>query len=319
MKRTFFIVACIIFFIGIFTIPGMTQPPIPSGFYGTIKINNEDAPVGTIITPTIGGTSYPASDTVKTAGTYGLLLVNGDDPSTEATEGGKQGDEIVFQAFVNGQIYVLSPTGTWKSGENQALDLAATESIPVELALFTAEVYGNEVRLKWRTLSESDNFGFEIQRAENNGDFQTIDFIRGQNTTVSPHQYAFLDRNLEQGSYSYRLKQVDLDGSIHFSPTRKVRITSPFIFKLLNNSPNPFNPSTQISYELAQDNFIRITILNTTGQQVRLLARGNQKQGIHHLHWDGRDDFARPVSGGVYFCRMQSESATSTLKMILLR
>ncbi|NOZ62109.1 MAG: T9SS type A sorting domain-containing protein [Calditrichaeota bacterium] len=319
MRKTSACFAAIFLFITIFSTSGISQPPIPAGFYGSIKINTADAPAGTIVIPTINNIAYPASDTVDVAGSYGLLLVNGDDPSTQEIEGGKDGDEIIFNAVVNGQVYLLAPTGTWKSGLNQNLDLVSSGAIPVELASFTTKVFGNKVQIKWRTLSESDNFGFEIQRSKTEKDFQIIDFVRGQNTTAEPHAYSFTDSNLPPGSYSYRLRQIDLDGSSKFSPTRRVQITSPLVFKLLKNFPNPFNPTTQINYELAADVFVRITILNTAGQQVRLLAHGNQKRGIHHLHWDGRNDFSCPVSGGVYFCRMQSESATSTLKMILLR
>ncbi len=296
------------------------QPPIPSGFWGTIQINGENAPVGTIITPTINGIPYPASDTVDVAGTYGMLYVNGDDPSTtEIIEGGKEGDEIIFTASISGQPYVLSPTGVWHSGTDQRLDLVDGAEVPVELASFTARVNGNSAILKWVTLSESDNFGFEIQRKFAEKDFQIIGFISGQNTTSEPQYYTFTDKNLSPGVFNYRLKQIDLDGSFQFSPTLALEIKAPGHFRLVKNFPNPFNPATWITYEMDRDAFVKITIINTSGQRVKTLIDNFRTKGLHRILWDGRDDENQIVAGGIYFCQMKSESVFSTLKLILLR
>ena len=160
-----------------------------SGFCGTIQINGTNAPTGTIVKPTINGIEYPQTFTVETSGIYGLLFVNADDLSTPEKEGGVNGEAVCFIAQVGEKVYGFIQTGTWTSDTNQQIDLSSSGEIPVELSSFRAESKNNSVNLFWTTVSESNNFGFEIQRSRNDNFFNKIAFRHGHGTTNSPQTY----------------------------------------------------------------------------------------------------------------------------------
>lgn len=88
-------------------------------------------------------------------------------------------------------------------------------------------------------------------------------------------------------------------------------------FELLNNYPNPFNPSTEIRYSMDKAADVQLTLYNTAGQQVRCLVDQHQTSGVHSVHWDGRDSSGEQVGNGVYFCHLQVGAQSRTCKMIM--
>ena len=94
---------------------------------------------------------------------------------------------------------------------------------------------------------------------------------------------------------------------------------APRSFALFQNHPNPFNPVTQISYQLPQDCRVRVTIYNVRGQRVRTLYDGRQSAGRHTLNWDGRDTGGRPLSSGIYLYRLEAGQFHQTKKMTLMK
>jgi subtilisin family serine protease len=89
--------------------------------------------------------------------------------------------------------------------------------------------------------------------------------------------------------------------------------------ELYGNYPNPFNPDTRISFYLAEESEVRITIFNIRGQVVRELLNDRMSAGRHEMSWNGTDREGRAVGSGVYFYRMESEEFRSTRKMMLLK
>jgi hypothetical protein len=103
---------------------------------------------------------------------------------------------------------------------------------------------------------------------------------------------------------------------------RVVSVTSlsaPTASALTGNYPNPFNPATQIAYELPEAGEVRLTIYNVLGQQVRALVQGRQEAGFYRVTWDGRDAAGRPVSSGIYLYRLEAGGFTETRRMLLLK
>ncbi len=97
------------------------------------------------------------------------------------------------------------------------------EILPVELIYFEALVLSNGVLVRWGTATEVNNFGFELQRADTSIIFETLDFIPGHGNSNSPKHYFYVDTTLPSyGLYYYRLKQIDIDGTIHYSDTISV-------------------------------------------------------------------------------------------------
>jgi len=88
---------------------------------------------------------------------------------------------------------------------------------------------------------------------------------------------------------------------------------------LFENYPNPFNPSTTITYTLAESGHTRLDVFNSLGQRILTLFDGAQSAGVHAVNWDGRDENGLAVSGGIYFYRLQSGSYSKTMKMVLFK
>lgn len=210
-----------------------------------------------------------------------------------------------------------SPIGRFLDGAFQYLDTDGT--IPVELTSFKGSVDAGVVRLEWTTATEVNNSGFEIERKNQNGTFMNIGFKPGFGTTSEPKAYSFTDNSVTAGTYTYRLKQVDHDGTFSYSPEVEVDVTAPAEFSLSQNYPNPFNPSTTIKFGLRVESRVSLKIFNTLGQEVMLLINENREAGVHSLSFD-----ASKLSSGVYFYKIEANGVdgstfAETKKMILTK
>ena len=94
---------------------------------------------------------------------------------------------------------------------------------------------------------------------------------------------------------------------------------SPKVFTLHQNAPNPFNPSTAISFFLSESRNTSLVVYDALGRTVRTLLNGPCLVGKHTVIWDGRDDAGIPVSSGIYLYRLTAGGVTDTRKMTLVR
>lgn len=191
--------------------------------------------------------------------------------------------------------------------------------VPVELALFNASVAGNNVNLNWITATETNNFGFDVERKYDNGSFVSAAFIKGNGTKTTPSSYSFNDGNLSAGKYVYRLKQIDLDGSFTYSKSVEVEISKPTEFALNQNFPNPFNPSTVISFELPVEANVTVTIFNSLGEEISKVIKGALTAGHHQFIFD-----AHNLSSGIYIYQLNAackngELFSTSKKMSLIQ
>jgi hypothetical protein len=95
--------------------------------------------------------------------------------------------------------------------------------------------------------------------------------------------------------------------------------TVPKDYQLTQNSPNPFNPSTEIDFALPKAAFVTLKIYNIMGQEVITLINKNMSAGIYQVTWDGTDKTGRSVSSGVYLYRIQAGDYLQTKQMLLLK
>lgn len=93
----------------------------------------------------------------------------------------------------------------------------------------------------------------------------------------------------------------------------------PSVTRLVGNVPNPFNPTTEIRFELSGRAPVSLEIYNVSGQRVRSLGGRAYDAGVHAVTWDGRDDTGTPVSSGVYFYRIQANEYSESKRMTLIR
>jgi subtilisin family serine protease len=188
--------------------------------------------------------------------------------------------------------------------------------LPVELTSFTATVKDYSVLLEWRTETEINNFGFEIERKTPTlTSWDRMDFVEGNGNSNAPNYYTYLDDNInDSGIFRYRLKQIDTDGGYVYSNEISVTVDIPMIFMLSQNYPNPFNPSTIITFSLPKESRVRITVYNLLGEQVDELVNDKFDAGKHTIPFD-----ANGITSGVYLYKMEVNNFVSTRKMLLMR
>lgn len=183
---------------------------------------------------------------------------------------------------------------------------------PVELTSFTAEVNNGNVILQWKTATETNNKGFDVKRKAGNSDWDEIGFVTGHGTVTEKNSYSYIDKNLEPGSYSYKLVQIDFDGSRHESKIINVKIvSSPFEFSLEQNFPNPFNPSTTIEFSIPENGYTTLKIFNILGKEVNILVDEYKKAGRYKINFNGKG-----LASGIYFYKLNAGKFSSTKKMI---
>ncbi len=214
--------------------------------------------------------------------------------------------------------------GTWAYAE-VSISTPGTAALPVELTSFTTVLKGNRAELKWNTATETNNYGFDIERKtvpEGANDrtgatenWEKIGFVGGLGTSSSPNSYAFTDPAPYAGLTLYRLKQVDRDGAFAYSQIAAiVNNNTPTEFKLLQNYPNPFNPATTIQYSIPADNKVPIKVFDMLGAEVATLVDGNCAAGNHQVEFD-----ASKLSAGTYVYTIAAGAFTECKKLVLVK
>ena len=196
-----------------------------------------------------------------------------------------------------------------------AVSWDSTEAIPVELVSIEASVNNNHVDLRWITSTETNNKGFEIQRRITNSSFESIAFINGKGTSTQVMGYSYSDKVNQAGTYYYRLKQVDFDGTYQYSNEVMVNVIAlPGQYALAQNYPNPFNPSTSIEFVLTQSGLVNLSVFNLLGEKVAELVNEVKESGNHTVAFD-----ASKLSSGTYIYTLNVNSKTVTKKMTLIK
>ena len=207
-----------------------------------------------------------------------------------------------------------NPDNLYGWGIINALSAMNLVAIPVELTLFSGSYEDGLVNLKWITATETNNFGFEVERRNDYSPYESIGFVNGNGTSTNRVTYNFIDENLSANRYYYRLKQIDLDGSFEYSNEIEVEIEGLTDFQLYQNYPNPFNPSTKIKYYIPQNSFVKITLHDILGSEIRTLVNENVQTGNYEIALDGSD-----LSSGMYFVRLSSENVQKSIKISLIK
>lgn len=227
-----------------------------------------------------------------------------------------------------GNIYVYDLAGStflppliapWTSSEVFSGATWNSGIVPVELTSFTASSIINDVTLVWETATETNNSGFSVERQTASSDFEEIAFVPGFGTTVEPKSYSYTDKSLQSGVYSYRLKQIDFDGSYTHTAPVEVEVSTPIEFNLSQNYPNPFNPSTKITFSLAADSKVSLKVFDVLGQEVVTLVNEQLTAGIHNYDFN-----ASGLNSGIYFYKIEASGISGNdfvdiKKMILVK
>ncbi len=210
-----------------------------------------------------------------------------------------------------------------------SIDGTGVSALPVQLSSLTAVVDGTTsiVAIRWTTESEIQNYGFTVQRRSvPDSAFADIagSFTPGALNSVTAHTYAFDDHPSAVGTYQYRLKQADLDGTFHYSESVNVTVNNitavhsnsqePLSFRLEQNYPNPFNPTTVISGQWSVTSVVRLSVYDILGREVAVLADGQYPPGRYSFRFDGSR-----LASGEYFYRLEQGKQVSVKKMMLVK
>ena len=188
--------------------------------------------------------------------------------------------------------------------------------LPVELASFTSTVNKNSVTLNWKTSSEVNNSGFDIERKkEGTTLWNKVGNIQGKGTTNEEILYKFEDRNVPTASYKYRLKQIDFNGNYEYHTlVNTVQVGVPGKWDLSQNYPNPFNPTTKINFDIPKESFVKINVYDISGRLVANIVNEKKDAGYFTVDFN-----ASSLASSVYFYRIETESFTMTKKMMLIK
>jgi hypothetical protein len=238
--------------------------------------------------------------------------------------------EYKFEEIPLGGTLIFTPgTGDYKfcafqvDWSNIASNTGATSVtifeeaiIPVELTAFTASIFSGNVTLNWTTSTETNNSGFEVQRMLENTDWERIGFVGGHGTTTEKQSYQYIDEitDLQVTSLSYRLKLIDYDGSYEYSEEVLVDNPAPVHFALHQNHPNPFNPTTTVSYSIPKEGLVTLKVYNAIGEEVAVLVNEVKQADNYNVMFN-----ASSLASGIYVYQLKVNSIIETKKMVLMK
>ena len=196
--------------------------------------------------------------------------------------------------------------------------------LPVELTRFEGIQGEDGVHLSWTTASEKNNAGFSIERQIGYGtkydlspdQWASIGFVTGYGTTAATTEYTYQDSALPESGIRlfYRLKQIDFDGTFAYSDIVSIDLLTPVRFELHSNYPNPFNPSTTISYDLPVESHVELSIFDTQGRHIQTLVDQPQKAGRYSVAFD-----ADNLVTGLYLYRLRAGNNEKTGQMMFVK
>ena len=272
-----------------------------------------------------------AWDATSHAATYRLQVSTVSDfTSTVADETGLTGTDHTVSGLSGSTQYFwhVSATNVAGTGDySETWDFTTDASLSVRLSAFSAEYHINRILIQWITESETNNLGFILERStlsESGWDeiasYETHQELAGQGNSSSRTPYAYTDLNVEPGLvYQYRLSDVDTHGEIHIYDVIQVSMPdTPELTALDPPAPNPFNPQTRITYQLAETGPVAITLFDIMGRRVTTLVNEEQPAGSYHIYWHGQDSNGNQMASGTYLIILQTASEVKKQKAILL-
>lgn len=197
--------------------------------------------------------------------------------------------------------------------------LGSDVPLSVELAAFEAISSSDGIRIRFTTASETNTDHFEIWRGIGN-QFSQITTLAAHGNSSTEQHYEYLDSDVIPGqNYRYFLADVDVNGMrtehrgqmVSASMTDASALPQNFSLSVY---PNPFNPSTTLSFNLLESGNVRITIYDLAGKFVQTLAHGDFSSGEHRITFDGGQ-----LPSGIYLAALQSGTFSNAKKLILLK
>lgn len=235
--------------------------------------------------------SFQELDVAPSAGGASSVAIAAVDPDTKG--------DVIVAAFDDDEVL-------WFKNESSVL--------PVELADFRAVTRGAQAVLVWRTLSETNNDGFAVERRMNGG-FEQVGYVRGAGTSVEARDYRFQTDELAPGVHVFRLRQVDYDGTSSYSQEVEVQIALAAAYTLTRPYPNPAAQSAELALRVREAQHVRAEVYDYLGRRVETLHDGmvpaNQTKRLV-LN-------AGALPSGAYFVRVVGQGFETTRTVTLVK
>ena len=164
-------------------------------------------------------------------------------------------DKLVFSAADN-------------RSQNHLWCLGCPEELPVELASFSAFANNDDIVLKWSTLSETDNAGFQIEHSNGDDIFEQVAWVDGAGTSIEKSDYTYIVSDFLPGRNRFRLKQVDLDGGHEYSSIVEISTDLPAGLNISSVYPNPFLDDFNLTVSVQKGGDYYISVLDLLGREV---------------------------------------------------
>ncbi len=194
-----------------------------------------------------------------------------------------------------------------------------------EVANFYAKIKKDRIRLYW-VISNPDNIKeirLETKKIDDAGytpldPVQFSDFIEKEvKDSINNYVYSYRHKVEENGVYFYRITLIGNDGKEIVSDEIKLGVNGIPDFELLQNNPNPFNPSTIITYKIYKAGNVSLKVYNMTGKQVAVLVDQVQNAGSYSIEFNAGN--YPDLSSGIYFYKLQTNNSSDIKKMIFAK
>lgn len=197
------------------------------------------------------------------------------------------------------------------------------------LSVFSAKIKDKTVYINWRVVNPKVISYFEVLRLDprkkeyrkiNDDRIEVKDYFEKSVVSESGivYMYDFEDEPERDGVYYYKLKGYSSAGNLVFEADEiKIGITGIKNFKVEQNTPNPFNPTTNISYELYDASYVKLKVFDLIGKEIATLVDANQTKGTYTVTFDA-SKYAN-LTSGIYFYKLETEKYSEVKKMILTK
>lgn len=215
-----------------------------------------------------------------------------------------------------GVAYIGFQKATGSSVYQRIDNIRSPVPLPVELISFSGHMTENKIKLRWKTATETNNYGFEVQKKIDLGMWNAVGFVSGNGTSSTYHSYSYTDQlgNVPFSEARYRLKQIDRDGTFTYSNELVFSSTQPIV-KDLTIYPNPMNDGSTatISFHLSIDDYVSIDLYNMQGERVKVVVdREYLTSGLHF-----RTTNLNGLPSGNYFVRLRYEGSTFSGRILI--
>lgn len=224
---------------------------------------------------------------------------------------------VTYAACAKSVLSLCRDGGSYSNGAvHRVKSFEPSGQLPVELAHFTVSLDGTTAVLEWKTSSETNNAGFEVQhQGPDAPGFTRLSFVEGAGSSREPRSYRFRAKALPPGPHQFRLRQVDMDGSATLSDLVNVKVRAERRLALRATGPNPVQQATQLRFTVERSGPTTVTLYNVLGQRVERLYDRKAAPGTRYSVDVRVDD----LSSGTYFARLQTATGTRTQRIVVVR